>query len=85
MPILISFLAAIAPFMRVAQCESNITNAVNPAGYYGFWQWDRRTWEADTGLPGVASDYSFYIQFEVTVKLQRERGWEPWPYCGRFA
>lgn len=81
---MLAFLLAIAPFMRVAQCESHLTN-VTAGPYYGYWQFDRRTWESTTGLPGVASDYSIVVQLEGAVTLQRERGWSPWPVCGRYA
>ena len=84
MPILISFLATIAPFMRVAQCESNITNAIAANGHYGYWQFDDPTWYSTTGLRGHASNYSFEVQFLGAVELQRARGWEPWT-CGYMA
>lgn len=83
--IVLSFLAAIAPYTRVARCESGMTNANTGNGFYGYWQFDRHTWEATTGLPGVASDYSFIVQLEGAVVLHRERGWAPWPVCGRLA
>lgn len=81
------FLAAIAPFMRVAHCESGMNPAaVDPSGsYYGAFQFNDRTWQATTGLPGHASDYSLIVQLEGAVTLQRERGWSPWPVCRRYA
>lgn len=79
------FLIAIAPFIRVGTCESHMNPTATNGADWGAWQFDDLTWRATTGLPGHASNYSLLIQLEGAVKLQRERGWEPWPVCGRYA
>lgn len=78
MTALAAFLAAINSFVRVGMCESHMNPVATNGTHWGVWQFDDPTWHSTTGLSGHASDYSLLIQFEGAVKLQRERGWEPW-------
>ncbi len=65
-------------------CESGGHNDNTGNGFYGFFQFDAGTFRSVTGLPGVASDYSYDVQLAAAEKLYAERGAEPWPVCGRF-
>ena len=68
---------------RIAECESGGNpRAVNPAGYYGLYQFSRPTWRSvgGTGMPHRASSS------EQTARAQtlfRRSGASPWPTCGR--
>lgn len=68
--------------VRVAHCE---TTGINPKrwdgthSYYGVWQYDsaaRRSY----GYYG----HSVLSQTLSAARMRRERGWSPWPRCGRL-
>jgi hypothetical protein len=75
--------AAKLNWRALAQCESgNRPRAVNPAGYYGLYQFNTRTWRGvgGKGMPHKAS------RAEQTMRAQKlyvKRGAQPWPSCGR--
>lgn len=68
----------------LAHCESGGNpRAVNPAGYYGLYQFSVGTWHSvgGHGMPNHAS------RGEQTYRAQRlyaQRGRSPWPNCGRY-
>lgn len=68
----------------LARCESGGNpRAVNPAGYYGLYQFSVPTWRGvgGSGLPHQASSG------EQTYRAQRlyaAQGRSPWPHCGRY-
>jgi murein DD-endopeptidase MepM/ murein hydrolase activator NlpD len=69
---------------KVANCESGgNARAVNPAGYYGLFQFDRRTWRS-VGGSGNPASASAGEQLMRAKKLYAQRGASPWPVCGRF-
>lgn len=69
---------------KVAQCESSGNpRAVNPAGYYGLFQFDLQTWRS-VGGTGNPADASAGEQLMRAKILYSERGAQPWPVCGRF-
>jgi len=66
----------------LAQCESGGNpNAVNPAGYYGLYQFSLSTWHA-VGGRGNPTDYGYWEQTKRAWKLFRGSGSGPWPVCG---
>jgi LysM repeat protein len=69
---------------KVANCESSGNpKAVNPAGYYGLFQFDLRTWRS-VGGSGNPTKASAAEQLMRAKKLYAQRGASPWPVCGRF-
>jgi len=69
---------------KVANCESGGNpRAVNPAGYYGLFQFDRQTWRS-VGGSGNPAQASGAEQLMRAKKLYAQRGASPWPVCGRF-
>lgn len=63
---------------RLAQCESGGNpRAVNPAGYYGLYQFDLQTW-ASVGGSGNPIDASAAEQTARAQILYSQRGWAPW-------
>jgi LysM repeat protein len=69
---------------KVANCESGgNSRAVNPAGYYGLFQFDTRTWRS-VGGSGNPAKASAGEQLMRAKKLYSQRGASPWPVCGRF-
>jgi resuscitation-promoting factor RpfB len=69
---------------KVAQCESGGNpRAVNPAGYYGLFQFDRQTWRS-VGGKGNPADASASEQYMRAKRLYAQRGAQPWPSCGRY-
>lgn len=66
----------------IAQCESGgDPGAVNPAGYYGKYQFDLGTWQSvgGSGNPAAASE----VEQDYRAQLLYERsGSSPWPVCG---
>ncbi len=69
---------------KVAQCESGGNpRAVNPAGYYGLFQFDLRTWRS-VGGSGNPADASASEQYRRAKALYAQRGAAPWPVCGRY-
>ncbi|XRQ11472.1 transglycosylase family protein [Actinomadura welshii] len=71
----------------LAKCESgNNPKAVNPAGYYGLYQFSMATWQS-VGGSGRPSDASPGEQTYRAQKLyQKVNGrWQgQWPNCGKF-
>lgn len=68
----------------LANCESGGNpRAVNPAGYYGLYQFDTGTW-ASVGGHGLPSHASADEQTFRAQRLYSQRGRSPWPNCGRL-
>ncbi|WP_269204082.1 resuscitation-promoting factor [Nocardioides sambongensis] len=68
----------------LARCESGGNpRAVNPAGYYGLYQFNVATWRSvgGSGMPHLASSAE---QTYRAKKLYAQRGRSPWPHCGRY-
>jgi hypothetical protein len=68
----------------LADCESGGNpRAVNPAGYYGLYQFDVSTWRSvgGSGLPTAASAGEQTYRAKL---LYKQRGRSPWPNCGRL-
>jgi LysM repeat protein len=73
-----------AAWKKVANCESSGNpRAVNPAGYYGLFQFDKQTWRS-VGGSGSPANASAAEQLMRAKKLYAQRGASPWPVCGRF-
>lgn len=70
-----------SPWDALAWCESRHNpRAVNPAGYYGLFQFTLGTW-ASVGGSGNPVDASVTEQYERAVRLQEVAGWDQWPQC----
>jgi len=68
----------------LAKCESSGNpRAVNPAGYYGLYQFDLRTWRG-VGGSGYPHRASAAEQTKRAHILYADRGAKPWPTCGRL-
>ena len=68
----------------LADCESGGNpNAVNPAGYYGLYQFDVGTWRS-VGGSGLPTSASAAEQTYRAKLLYQQRGRSPWPTCGRL-
>jgi hypothetical protein len=68
----------------LANCESGGNpNAVNPAGYYGLYQFDVGTWRS-VGGSGLPTSASAGEQTYRAKLLYKQRGRSPWPNCGRL-
>ena len=68
----------------LADCESGGNpNAVNPAGYYGLYQFDVSTWRS-VGGSGLPTSASAGEQTYRAKLLYKQRGRSPWPNCGRL-
>ena len=68
----------------LADCESSGNpRAVNPAGYYGLYQFDVPTW-GSVGGSGLPSRASASEQTYRAKLLYKQRGRSPWPHCGRY-
>lgn len=68
----------------LARCESGGNpRAVNPAGYYGLYQFNVATWRGvgGSGLPHHASAGEQTYRAKL---LYASRGRSPWPTCGRL-
>ncbi len=68
----------------LAGCESGGNpRAVNPAGYYGLYQFNVATWRGvgGSGLPHQASAGELTYRAKL---LYKSRGRSPWPTCGRL-
>ncbi|MFG1816094.1 transglycosylase family protein [Kribbella sp. NPDC049174] len=73
-----------AAWRKVAECESGGNpRAVNPAGYYGLFQFDLQTWRS-VGGSGNPAKASAAEQLMRAKKLYSQRGAQPWPVCGRY-
>ena len=74
--------AANLNWRALAQCESSGNpRAVNPAGYYGLYQFSPATWRSvgGSGLPSSASAAEQTMRAQI---LFRRAGSSPWPNCG---
>ncbi|MBL0747693.1 transglycosylase family protein [Nocardioides sp. G10] len=68
----------------LANCESGGNpHAVNPAGYYGLYQFDTGTWRS-VGGSGLPTSASAAEQTYRAKLLYQQRGRSPWPTCGRL-
>jgi uncharacterized protein YabE (DUF348 family) len=68
----------------LANCESGGNpRAVNPAGYYGLYQFDLGTWRS-VGGSGLPTSASAGEQTYRAKLLYKQRGRSPWPNCGRL-
>lgn len=68
----------------LATCESGGNpRAVNPAGYYGLYQFDTGTWRS-VGGSGLPTSASAAEQTYRAKLLYQQRGRSPWPTCGRL-
>ena len=68
----------------LANCESGGNpRAVNPAGYYGLYQFDIGTWRS-VGGSGLPTSASAGEQTYRAKLLYKQRGRSPWPNCGRL-
>ena len=68
----------------LAGCESGGNpRAVNPAGYYGLYQFNVATWRGvgGSGMPHQASPGEQTYRAKL---LYSSRGRSPWPNCGRL-
>ncbi|SEG47390.1 protein of unknown function [Thermomonospora echinospora] len=71
----------------LAKCESGgRPNAVNPAGYYGLYQFSLQTWGSvgGTGLPSNASPAEQTYRAQLLYNKVQGRWQGQWPNCGRF-
>ncbi len=69
-------------WIGLANCESGGNpNAVNPAGFYGLYQFSISTWRA-VGGKGIPTDYGYWEQTKRAWKLFKVSGRSPWPVCG---
>ena len=79
--------AARLNWSALAKCESGGNpRAVNPAGYYGLYQFNRQSW-ATVGGSGLPSDASAAEQtYRAQLLYNRVGGrWQgQWPNCGRY-
>ena len=70
-------------WIGLSRCESGGNpNAVNPAGFYGLYQFSVSTWHA-VGGRGNPTDYGYWEQTKRAWILYRSSGRSPWPVCGR--
>lgn len=68
----------------LANCESGGNpKAVNPAGYYGLYQFNVGTWRS-VGGAGLPTSASAGEQTYRAKLLYKQRGRSPWPTCGRL-
>jgi uncharacterized protein YabE (DUF348 family) len=69
-------------WIALANCESGGNpKAVNPAGFYGLYQFSISTWRA-MGGKGIPTDYGYWEQTKRAWKLFKASGRSPWPHCG---
>lgn len=67
----------------LAQCETDGDwQADTGNGYFGGIQFDQQTWDANGG-EGSPHEASKEEQIQVAEKAWLERGWDPWPSCGK--
>ncbi len=71
----------------LARCESGGNpRAVNPAGYYGLYQFNRQTWASvgGSGLPSQASAAEQTYRAQLLYNRVGGRWQGQWPNCGRY-
>lgn len=74
--------AAGAGLESIAACESGGNPATNTGnGYYGKYQFDPSTWQAASGLGGVASDYPESVQDQAAARWIASGHRSAWPNC----
>jgi hypothetical protein len=75
--------------IRVGHCESGWSRLATNGRYVGLFQHDAGAWgyrvrRYEPQLwdlqPGWRNPRT---QITVTVRMVRDEGWSPWPYCGR--
>lgn len=76
-------------WQKLATCESGQRhNAVSGkrGQFQGYFQIEYpRTWEAHGGDSGIQpKDATLKDQFDVALHIYVDRGYKPWPYCGKF-
>jgi len=79
--------AARLNWAALAKCESGgRPNAVNPAGYYGLYQFSRQTWASvgGTGLPSEASAAEQTYRAQLLYNKVNGRWQGQWPHCGKY-
>ncbi len=72
-----------AALSRLRSCEGGYTS-VNPAGYYGAYQFNLGTWKgaAPEAYKSVRPDQAPpVVQDQAARTLYERRGWQPWPSC----
>ena len=70
-------------WVGLARCESSGNpNAVNPAGFYGLYQFSLSTWHS-VGGRGNPINHGYWEQTKRAWILFRHSGRSPWPVCGR--
>ena len=68
---------------RLRNCESSDTPNTNTGnGFYGAYQFDLETYHG-LGYEGLPSNASLSTQTDAAIKLEEERGWQPWPACSQ--
>ena len=71
----------------LAKCESGGNpKAVNPAGYYGLYQFSMQTWQSvgGSGRPSDASSGEQTYRAQLLYKKVNGRWQGQWPNCGKF-
>jgi hypothetical protein len=71
----------------LAKCESGGNpRAVNPAGYYGLYQFNRQSWATvgGSGLPSNASAAEQTYRAQLLYNRVNGRWQGQWPNCGRY-
>jgi hypothetical protein len=68
----------------LARCESGGNpRAINPAGYYGLYQFSLSTWRS-VGGSGNPIDASSSEQTHRAQLLYKRSGAGQWPHCGKY-
>jgi hypothetical protein len=79
--------AARLNWAALARCESGGNpRAVNPAGYYGLYQFNRQSWASvgGSGLPSQASAAEQTYRAQLLYNRVGGRWQGQWPNCGRY-
>jgi hypothetical protein len=79
--------AARLNWSALAKCESGGNpRAVNPAGYYGLYQFNRQSWATvgGSGLPSQASAAEQTYRAQLLYNRVNGRWQGQWPNCGRY-
>jgi hypothetical protein len=74
---------ASSSWAELRQCESGGNYQTDTGnGYFGAYQFNLSTWHS-LGYSGKPSDAAPAVQDAAAQKLASERGFSPWPSCGR--